>query len=91
MNDYQLKCKVARAIEGASSHTKYDYAGFQFGYERLVSVLREVVKIECFAAKVAETVLSKMNPFSFRVAFVSKKQAWVLACAIVENNLQEMI
>lgn len=36
-------------------------------------------------------MLSKMNPFSFRVAFVSKKQAWVLACAIVENNLQEMI
>jgi hypothetical protein len=91
MNDYQLKCKVARSIEGASSHTKYDYDGFQFGYERLATVLNEVAKIECFAAKVAETILSKMNPFSFRVAFVSKKQAWVLACAIVENNLQEMI
>ena len=91
MTDYQLKQRAARLISGAASHTKYNYDGFQMGYECLSNVLREIAKIDCFAAKVAETVYSKMSPFSFQVARISSKQAWILACAAVENNLHGLL
>ena len=91
MTDYQLKQRAARLKSGAERHTKYNYDGFQMGYECLSNVLREISKIDCFAAKVAETVFSKMSPFSFQVARISSKQAWILACAAVENNLHGLL
>lgn len=91
VTDYQLKKRAARLIEGDATRTKYNYDGFQMGYECLSNFLREIAKIDCFAAKVAETVYSKMSPFSFQVARISSKQAWVLACAAVENNLHGLL
>lgn len=78
MTDYQLKKRAARLIEGDATRTKYNYDGFQMGYECLSNFLREIAKIDCFAAKVAETVYSKMSPFSFQAVYLQNKHGYLL-------------
>ena len=46
------------------------------------------MKLDAFAAKVAETINKTINPYAAKVANVSSKQAWILACAAVENNIE---
>lgn len=48
----------------------------------------KIAKLSCFAAQVAETVNKSLsNPYGYTLANISDKQAWILACAAVENNI----
>lgn len=61
--------------------------------EVLTTILDNVMKIDCFAAQVAKTVKDSTiggyyTSCKFRnIAKCSDKQAWIIACAIVENNM----
>ena len=60
-------------------------------YEMVSRFLEQIVKLDTFAARVAETVLSKMSPFHYQVAYISNKQAWILVCATVESDTASAI
>ena len=47
-------------------------------------VIRDVKNLDCFAAEVAKTIYKGME--KYRYPRVSSKQAWILACACVENG-----
>lgn len=91
MTDYQLKQNFANSLFSEAKHTRYDQCGFDLFSELIGRFLDEVVKLDTFASRVAETVLATMKPGRFQVAYISSKQAWILACAAVENGLQNML
>ena len=62
---------------------------FNLFFNPLGNFLDKIKELDCFAAQVASTIESKMNPYGFKVANISSKQAWILACASVENNITE--
>jgi len=60
---------------------------FDIAFEEVSRVIDQVKETNHFAAKIANTVTEKMNPYNKKVAFISSKQAWIMACAMVENNI----
>lgn len=55
-------------------------------FTELHLVLTEVKKLGVFASQVAETLLSQMDKTT-RMPRVSSKQSWIIACAMVENEV----
>ena len=73
-----------------------DYAGkqrwnnnsfFSIALDTLSQFLGQIMTLDCFAAQIAKTVDSTINPYGYQVARCSSKQAWILACAAVENGI----
>lgn len=64
---------------------------FELFYDRMGDFLDKIKELNCFAAQVATTIESKMNPYGFKIANIGSKQAWILACASIENNITEKI
>ena len=52
--------------------------------------IEKIMKLSGFAAEIAATVEKSMrNPYrSGAVARISSKQAWVIACAAIENGIE---
>lgn len=86
LNDYQKKQLVANMIIRYASKSRCDHNAYEYYTDLLSSLLDKVMKLDNFAAKVAETVDKSMCR-GYNVANVSSKQAWVIACAVVENNI----
>ena len=82
-----MKQQMARKIENASMVTRNNHEVYDCKSNSLGHVLDAIAKLDCFVAKVAETVNKSMS-FGYQVAKVSDKQAWILACAAVENNIE---
>jgi len=88
-SDYKAKQEMARALEGAASVTRNDHQGHECAQDDIARFCEKVKKLPVFAAKIAETVLESVeNPYSFNAAKISSKQAWILACAAVDNNIE---
>ena len=64
---------------------------FNLYYDPMGRFLQAVMELDCFAAQVAGTVEGSMNPYGHCVARMSSKQAWVIACAAIENKLTLII
>lgn len=62
---------------------------FNLYFDPLSRFLDKMEKVEGFASNVSKTINSKMNPFGSHVAYISSKQAWILACAAIENKISE--
>lgn len=86
LNDYQMKQLVANTIVRYAMRSRCDRNAYEYYTDLLSSLLDKVMKLDVFAAKVAETVDKSMCK-GYNVANVSSKQAWVIACAVVENNI----
>lgn len=87
--NYAAKQTVARKIEDyASTDRCYNNSFYEIAFNDFGKFIAEVMKLDIFAAKVAATIDKSMNPYNRRVANVSSKQAWVLACAAVENGIE---
>lgn len=88
-NDYKTKQEVARRIESYANTERWNNNSFfDIAFNGLGRLINSIEKIDCFAAKVAETVDKTMNPYGYKVASVSSKQAWILACAAIENGIE---
>jgi hypothetical protein len=86
---YAKAQKMANSIQGWAEKTRrYDNTYFNLGIEVLVAFLRKVMALDCFAAQIAKTVDASIDIYGYKVANVSSKQAWILACAAVENNIE---
>ena len=88
-NDYKMKQEVARKIEDYAKTDRWNNNSFfEIAFNEFGRMLNSVSKLNLFAAKVAETVEKTMNPYGKQVAFISSKQAWILACAVVDNGIE---
>lgn len=86
--DYKKAQKVANVISDLANTSKISSGYFDLNFERLSNILSQIKKLNCFAAKVAETISGQLTPYNYYVAKISSKQSWILACAIVENGLE---
>ena len=86
-NDYKAKQSVARKIEDYAK-TERRNSFFNIAFEEFGRFICNIAALDCFAAKIAETVDKTMNPYGYKVASISSKQAWILACAAVENGIE---
>lgn len=85
-NDYSKKQLIANTIARYASKSRNDRNAYEYYTDLLSSLLDQVMKLDVFAAKVAETIDKSMCK-GYNVANVSSKQAWVIACAVVENGI----
>lgn len=88
-NDYQAKQTIARKIEGYAKVSRWNNNSyFDIAFEGLGRFIASMMNIDGFAAQVAKTIDATMSPYNNTVARVSSKQAWILACAAVENEIE---
>ena len=88
--NYREAQKLANNLVRIASYERWNNNTlFELFYDRLGNFLDKIKELDCFAAQVASTIESKMNPYGFKIAYISPKQAWILACASIENNVTE--
>ena len=90
--NYKKAQTLANELVRVASYERWNNNSlFELFYDRMGDFLDKIKELNCFAAQVATTIESKMNPYGFKIANVSSKQAWILACASIENNITEKI
>lgn len=75
-------------VADANINRRNNNSYFDIASETVGRFVFAISKLDAFAAKIAETVDKSMNPYGYQVARISDKQAWILACAAVENNIE---
>lgn len=60
----------------------------EMAFNKIGRLVAGIAELNCFAAQIAKTVDSSMNPYGYQVARISSKQAWILACAAIENGIE---
>lgn len=86
--DYKKASELANKIQEYAKCERWSNASyFDIAFEKLGEILNKVSKLDCFAANVAKTIDENMNPYGKIVAYCSSKQAWILACALIENKI----
>lgn len=86
--EYKKAQEIANAIQDYAATDRWNNNSF-FGiaFNKLGAFVGKIQELEVFAAQIANTVDKTMNPHGRKVANISSKQAWILAVAAVENNI----
>lgn len=85
--EYKMAQEMANAIAHASKTTKINSFMYEYNFDKLGRFINKIKDLKVFAAQIADTVEKGMNPYNYTVAKISDKQAWILACAAVENGI----
>lgn len=85
--EYKKAQELANQIQNWADTERMHVTSFHNASIELGCLIHNIKKTDTFAAKIAETIEKSMNPYSYILARVSSKQAWVLACAAVELNI----
>lgn len=86
---YKKAQSVANRIKMCASYERRNNnSSFNMFFDTFGRMLNDIQKLNVFASQIATTVEKSMNPYGFKMANVSDKQAWILACAIVENDIE---
>lgn len=86
--------KVAKTLEYVSNLNEWnDNHYWNLYYNDVYRFLMEIQKLDCFAANVAKTVYERAESWSKQtrrsvMPKFSNKQAWCIACAAAENNIE---
>lgn len=87
--EYQKAQKMANELQGWAEKTRMnDTNYFNLGVDVLSAFLNKVIALDVFASQVAKSVDSTINVFGYKVANMSSMQAWILACAALENGIE---
>lgn len=85
---YTQAQKLANKIQNYADIERWNnHSFFGIALEDLARFLCQIMSLDCFAAQIAKTVDSTIDCYGYKVARCSSKQAWILACAAVENNI----
>jgi hypothetical protein len=88
-NEYKKAQELANnLLNDASKSRKGDSSYFDIAYEKVGRMLFKVKELNEFASNIATTVEKTMTPYGSVVARMSSKQAWIIACAAIENNIE---
>ena len=86
--------KVAKTLEYVSNLNEWnDNHYWNLYYNDVYRFLMDIQKLDCFAANVAKTVYDRAESWAKQtrrsvMPKFSSKQAWCIACAAVENNIE---
>ena len=85
--NYKRASELANELMRLANVSRRDTSYFDLAFEKLGRALNEVSGTGTFAADIAKTVDSTMNVYGGQVAKLSTKQAWCLACCMVELGI----
>lgn len=86
--EYKKAQELANEIQTVANVKRTEGQWFEHSFNKMGNFLDSIIKLNVFASNIATTVDKAMNPYGYQVANVSSKQAWILACAAVENNIE---
>lgn len=87
--DYKKAQELANELVNIADYERRNNNSiFESYFNQLGSFLSRIESLDVFASKIAKSIDDKMNPYGFKVAYISSKQAWILACASIENNVE---
>lgn len=88
-NEYKAAQQMANNLADYANTNRQGGASiWDLSYEKVARFLLAVKDLGTFASEIAKTVESSMNCYGYQVARMSSKQAWILACAAVENKIE---
>lgn len=86
--EYKMAQELANNIQSlANTERCNNNSYFGIATEDLDKFLSKIRETNTFASKIAETIDKTINPYGYKVANVSSKQAWILASTAVELNI----
>lgn len=86
--NYKKAQEIAFYIESESKNGRNDDLSYELSCDRIARFLVKVKETNTFASKIAETIEKNMDTCTKQVAYISDKQAWILACCAVENKIE---
>lgn len=86
-SDYKKAQELANEIQSVSSVKRTEGQWHELSFNKMGNFLQSIINLNVFASNIATTVDKSMNPYGYQVANISSKQAWILTCAAVENNI----
>lgn len=88
--DYKKAQKLANELVEIANYERWnDNTMFNIMFNPFALFLDKIIETDTFASKIAKTVSDKMNPYGYKIANVSQKQAWILACCAIENDIKQ--
>jgi len=84
---YKQAQELANELVWMAGVGRNDSNAFSRAFDSVGFFCNGIEQLSGFAANVAKTVHDRMNPYGKQVAYISPKQAWVLAVAAVENRI----
>ncbi len=90
--EYKKAQMIANNLTRVANYQRYNNNhDFKLYYEPFCAFLQDIINAGGFAAQVATTVDATTDPYGFKIAKLSDKQSWILACSAVENNIESML
>lgn len=87
-SEYKKAQELANELVRVANYTrKNDNTLYNMAFDPFYSFISRIKDLNVFASKIADTIDSKCEVFGYKIANVSEKQAWILACAAIENNI----
>ena len=84
---YRAAQEIANELVWMAGVGRNDGNAFSRAFDSVGFFCHDIQQVSGFAANVAKTVHDRMSPYGKQVAYISPKQAWVLAVAAVENRI----
>ena len=87
--------KIANVLENAANLSEWtNNHTWRLYYNPIYTMLLDVMKLDCFAAQVAKSVYDRAHDYAKAcrrsvMPKCSSKQAWCIACAAVENGIND--
>lgn len=85
--EYKKAQEIANEIQSVANVKRTEGQWFELSFNKMSLFIQSIIDKNLFASQVANTIDKGMNPYGYQVANISSKQAWILACAAVENNI----
>ena len=90
--EYKKAQQVANQLQAVAAIEKWNSnSRYNLYYNDFYAMIQEAENTNTFAAQVAKTINDSSMSNTYNIARVSSKQAWILACAIVENNIENKL
>lgn len=86
--EYKKAQEYANKLIDLSNTSHNNGMWFEMCYEKLATAIESLMKLPGLPGQIATTVDKTMNPNRSKMANISSKQAWILACAMVENDIE---
>lgn len=87
--EYKKAQEIANKLQDVAKTERWNsHEYFELFAPIFEDAMNEVKKTNGFASQVAESVAKTIDYYGFKIASISSKQAWIIACAIVENDIK---
>ena len=86
-SEYKKAQEYANKLIDLANTSHNNGMWFEMCYEKLANAIERVMKLPGLPGQIAATIDKTMNPNRSKMANISSKQAWILACAMVENDI----